>query len=838
MDNRLSSQIPTRTDVIWVAVGAALILLFIGPALLPGQALLPADLLFTDPVWQASTPDGFQKASNDLLVDQVYQFYPWRQFAQTELQQGRWPLWNPLNYAGTPLIANDQSAVFYPIHLLLAWLPPFAVPGWSALLRLWVAFGGMFVLLRRWKRSPGAGFVGGISFALGCFMMPLLGHPHTNVGVSLPLMLLTADGTVTSKRPWPWVIGGSAVIGIQFLGGHAETSFFALMLWSIYGLVALFMQRGAWRERGVRIGLLALSFIIGCGVAAVQLLPFLELLPQSNYFLFRAEEAQRQPWLYTGFWRNAAMATTLFFPDFFGNPTRSGWWIGTGFGNYTNVLYMGIVPLFLAASALLSARKPGAGWRVRFFAIFGLTWLGIILRLPVLDLVRRLPLFDISAISLVVFSGALAILAGFGFDALFAPDAGNHGAARRMQRNLVVFGILGGGGMMAGYTVLRLFKGFFMDLGQVYVEKRIFGNPPHPFPLSYYLDQLDARYQQVVATFDPVRFFTYAPVLVALSAAFVLWLWNRARLSRTVAQVLIGLLIFVDLWIFGAGFNPVIPAHQLFPATPALTFLSQNPGPNRIVAVGAMLPANTGMPYGLSDARGYDVTIGRYSRLLDDLDRTPTGLLPSARNARFFDLTGVRFLLSEKLLSEDELSESGDLQLVFDGEIKVYERAVPVPRANLVTDFQLLKPAVDPLAQILDPAVAGGHSVLLEKMPPILVQATGGTDGWANILTYQPDSVTLTVETDQPALLVLSDAYYPGWRAFVDGVETEILRANYAFRAVVVPAGNTLIRFIYRPASFQIGGVITLISLGLLAVTGGWLWRTDSRRRQHLSDRI
>ncbi|PDV99812.1 hypothetical protein A9Q02_00955 [Candidatus Chloroploca asiatica] len=807
---------------MFALLGILLILVLMLPSLLPDNALLPADLLFDQSPWQAVAPTSFHTPGNNLLVDQVFQFYPWRLLAIDELHAGRWPLWNPLIYAGTPLVANDQSAVFYPINLLLAWMPPHMVSGWSALFRLWTAFGGMYILLRHWKQTPPASFVGGMSFALGAFTMPLLGHPHTNVGVWLPWMLLTADKVVFSAHPWRWVGWGAVVISVQFLGGHAETSFFSLMLWGIYSLAALIVSEHSLEGQISRFAMLAISFLIGSGIAAVQLIPFLELLPLTNYYLARSAATETHPWLYTGFWRNVAMAITLFLPDFFGNPTRSGWWIGTGFGNYTQVLYMGIAPLFLAGIAALEIRRTEVEWRVRFFTIFGLIWLGVLMRLPILDLLQHLPLFNIAAMSIVVFSASLAILAGYGFDAVFGLTTGNS-QIRTLRRALLIFGLLTGGGLLVFYAMLRLFKDFFLNLGRIYVEERVVSHPPHPFPLPYYLDQLETRYQQITANLDPLQVWLYAPVLVALTIAVLLWGWNKGKVSTISVQRLIGLLVFVDLWAFGAGFNPVIPATKVFPPTPALSFLNEamakDPNYSRILALSNLLPPNTLMPYNLPDARGYDVTIGRYTQILDALDREPLGVVWSERNDRFFDLVGVRYLLTTGAVEANT-----KMTLVYDGEIKVYERTTPLPRAYLVSSASVFNDDEALLNALLAEDVAAGQRVLLEEPPPFPLVTTRLTVGTAQIIDYQPDKVEIAVETSAPALLVLSDAYFPGWRALVDGVETPILRTNYAFRGVPVSAGVHNVIFIYNPISFKIGFLITISSLGVLVLLAATLF--------------
>jgi uncharacterized membrane protein YfhO len=83
----------------------------------------------------------------------------------------------------------------------------------------------------------------------------------------------------------------------------------------------------------------------------------------------------------------------------------------------------------------------------------------------------------------------------------------------------------------------------------------------------------------------------------------------------------------------------------------------------------------------------------------------------------------------------------------------------------------------------------------------------------ANIARYEDSSVSIHVTSNDDAVLVLADSYYPGWRAYVDGSEIDILRANYFFRAVRVPPGNHFIEFKYEPRSFELGLLISLWTL-------------------------
>ena len=104
-----------------------------------GEKLLPVDIAYTDPLYFCHAPGGFTKPHNILLYDQAYQFYPWRVYVSRVLRQGVLPLWDPYIYCGTPLMAKDQPALFYPLNIpSYAFSPPDAVL-LTALARLLIA---------------------------------------------------------------------------------------------------------------------------------------------------------------------------------------------------------------------------------------------------------------------------------------------------------------------------------------------------------------------------------------------------------------------------------------------------------------------------------------------------------------------------------------------------------------------------------------------------------------------------------------------------------------------------------------------------------------------------
>lgn len=177
-----------------------------------------------------------------------------------------------------------------------------------------------------------------------------------------------------------------------------------------------------------------------------------------------------------------------------------------------------------------------------------------------------------------------------------------------------------------------------------------------------------------------------------------------------------------------------------------------------------------------------------------------------------------------------------------DDQILVYENAQAMPRAFLVPEARLVPPETDVLAQMVDGPFDPRTTALIEAPPgslpllsadasgrraassagvPSQPQALPVKAGRASFVSYGESSVVIRTAADFDAVLVLTDTYYPGWVAEVDGRPTPILRTNYLFRGVSVPAGDHIVSFSFRPGSVMAGAAVSLATC--LAVLAAWL---------------
>jgi hypothetical protein len=234
----------------------------------------------------------------------------------------------------------------------------------------------------------------------------------------------------------------------------------------------------------------------------------------------------------------------------------------------------------------------------------------------------------------------------------------------------------------------------------------------------------------------------------------------------------------------------------------------------------------------LHDIWGIDVI--RVKRV-DDLYKAFTNT-PSILATHLIDLYGVKYITSVTPLEENKKFEliyarlehlQGKREdLLKENTIKLYKNRSPLPRAWLVKDYKVMD-SIAILSKMMSKEFRPDREVLLEEEPKWTNPPTPSfTQGGLNVgepLSGHPQKVqimsetnnrlALQVEVAEDSLLVLSDTYYPGWKAFMDGKKTKIYRANYTFRALPLSAGPHRAEFVYDPLGFKLGALFTILGI-------------------------
>ena len=769
-----------RLDLACAGLLALAPALLLHPALFLGRGLVPADGIFRFQPW--STP-GAAPPSNRLLSDQFAVFAPQREFFHARLWHGDFPLWNPHIDCGVPNLASMQGALLFPLNLLLAPLDPFRAAGLAAFAKLFGAAFSTWWLARRIGISRAGALLAGLVFSLCGFFVVWLGHPQTNVAMTLPLLLLLADAGVRGPGLRPW-IGLAAIVACAILGGHPPTLVHVLLLLGAFIAMRLARAGGQTAVRGAL--LFAAALLAGALLAAPQLLPFLEYWRESSAALSSATLARG------GFHLGPAAGAFFFLPFLDGSPTAGFEGLGaafgirtlTNFGEHTG--YVGILPLVLAALAV--ARRRDA--ETRFFATAVAVSLLIAFGAPPLPaLLQRLPVLNgMNHVRLLMVVGlGVALLAGRGLDTLAWRPVGRQG---RGAAWLLALGAASAAGFAALLVAAEPAGGTLAPAAQAFLARQL-GVLAIGLGVSAWATVGGA----------PLRPQALAALCVAVTT--------------------------VDLLRFAWGYNPAVPRDRYYPTTPGIERLVREPGPFRVLGAGTVLLPDTAAVYGLDDARGVDfMSVRRYEELVTGRagDFSFYGSAPEIPPV--LPLLNVRYLLTAVPI---DLPRER-FELVHTGDMAIYRDLAAVERALVVLDHEVVGGDAL-LARVRSGEFDPRRTVLLEREPgpaPAAGPSPANDSSAARILRDDPDEVVVEATAPRPGFLLLLDTDFPGWEASVDGRPERIWRADWAFRAVQVPAGRSTVRFVYRPRSWRAGLALGGLSLTLLGVG----WAIDAGRRR------
>lgn len=749
------------------------------------------------------------------VTDITWIHYPGHIFFAEEWLAGRIPLWDPYRNAGVPMLAEPQIGVLYPLRFLfLSPLPPPLEYSLFTLLHFSLAALFTFILARSLWLSRTAAVLAGLSFGLGGVLMAQVPNLNIMTGVVwLPLVLYAAIQVLRYRR-WFIAMLGGIPIALQIFAAHSQIVFYTLVTITGYGLYQIIIDfltgPGPARRNGryaLHTGLLlAVMMAAGLLLGAPQLLPSFELLGQTTRSGAQGADLLTENSLPPLAWIN------LVIPSALGNKV-TGFRIGDPFQE--DFIYAGFGPLLLAVLALTGLGQRGAGPKQRWSLFFGLLLgSGILMAMgdytPLYDyVIRYLPGFDLFRIParwLMVVNLAIAMLAGFGLEALLEGSVSH--------RRLVFF--------CSGCLLLGL------GLGLVWAFRENLLAWSQALDRKYITDLLeagftfDAVYQErlLLRWVQPLTIPALLTMSNALIALILLGLFISHRLTRATFSALLLLAVGADLILAGGvTINPVKPAgwwqslsggaryvmehldaqHRVFP-------LGVNSEEWSRTHLGTYYPPR----YRLHSAGGYasPLTLARYDTLLDE-----------AHPVQGLQVLAVRYLLTPGQMGADV---AATYPLVYrDEESYVYENPKALPRAFVVHQAVQAEDGAAALDYLRSLDLDLRQTVILEVEPgqPALSVSPGNSAGdQVSFLEETPQALSLKVNLDQAGYLVLLDTYYPGWLATLDGQPTPIYRANYLGRAVFVPAGEHIIQFRYRPFSFRLGLGLFLLVLGSLAI--------------------
>lgn len=785
-----------KNKKIWVAglIFSFSIILFFYKTFFLRLLPFPGDLLLSEYTpWKNASYNGYAPGaipSKAQYFDTLREFYPWRKLVKEEIENGRIPLWNPYNFSGTPLLANFQSAVFYPFNILSYTLP--LPTAWTMEIVLQPLLGGIFTILYATSigLSPIAAILVALLWNFSSFASVWLEFNSTwHAILWLPLLLYIVETSIQRKEVSLLSIGIMIFsIFSSITAGHPQDFINSFLFFSLYATLRLiFAPLQIKEKKDIAIFLLG-GTMCGFLLASIQLLPTIELYAISS----------RSPHEYAFIIDNLLIKPyqliMIAVQDFFGNPATRSYYLSDTYANRT--LSIGVSGLVLAIVGFIYSKKS---WHMVFFIFSAVTVLCLTVQNPISAIFYRLQIPILSTATptrmLFIFTLSLSVLAGYGIDAMLKKHLDNK--------------------VLLSVTACVIFFSF----GGLLVTSKIF------------------------PTFiNPLSFSTSLRALIFSSTFAVLAVMTLALPTKKLAQGMLIVIVFIELFYGFNKFNPFVPESTFFPTHPVFDYLLTKKIERYWGYGTAQIETNFATAYRVFSPDGTDplnlfwynqfVQSSRNGKLPIQFNHTNRSdalivggygkldLMQNTDRLRILDTLGVARILdrTENQSDQDTFPPSRfEQEKQFDGWTVMYNKN-KAARFFLTTNIATYSSKEEFERKFFDPKFRPDTTVLLEKNP-LQSSKPFTAPSSVSLVLYLPNTVTFESVTDTESILFLSDTYAPGWKAYIDGVPSQILRAQYAFRGVVVPKGNHTIVFSYEPFSFALGKWISLVTLfGVLAI--------------------
>jgi hypothetical protein len=721
-------------------------------------------------------------------------------------RRGIWlPIWLRTNYGGEPYLANTQHGAVYPGNLPFWFLPTATAFEVVVVAHFVLASVAMWAYCRICLRtSMWAGWLGAICFTLGASTLAhiTLGG-QVEVICLMPLTFFTGHMAL-ERRTLRWVVACAVSMGLGFLAGHVEEWLYIMVALALYGAAwILFRERGGILRRlgqavatlGGSVGLFVLLF-------GWQLFPSLLLSRQTyrNSPTFRQQYPLPKEW-----------ALNALLPDF--DHVLVG----------ENEAFVG-----LAATCLIGLAIAVRGWRDLWVRVFVLVSIGLGLLMAIgsqepvyrflYDHVSLLRGFRVPSRWLLLSAFGLCVGAALGLDQLLHAYVGRWRA--RLLHGVAGLAVLAVAALAAlavvdvvnnGRTTLVRW-GMVAAVGAaawlIAGVRRVPRAVPAVLLLAVTVVELahgrpSAEWRQKVP--DQV-YNDYGDNLAALSAQGGRYLSIAGRPAPDqLGEIPIPPDVPQDpvsLSYYRAGMATRIPA------TPDTNLAVQ--AETIVGRDGGFLPLRWYREFYYAAAGGGgDLASGAIS--------SP----PSKWNWDTLDFMAVKwFITSDKLpASERAVLQREGFRLDAQYGYTLRWKRETTTLARLVHQVDIVPDSAARVSRL-----ANRYPLLQRAMVETPVQvdpasATAAADD-VQASTQLDGTVDVRVRTDRRSLLILADAWYPGWRVTVDGQPAELLRADHAFRGVVVPAGEHQVRFTYVDRPLQFGaGLAGLTVLGLVLMS-------------------
>lgn len=726
-----------------------------------------------------------------------------RWYAAQVLKSGRFPLWEPKLMCGYPIFADYMTGIYHPISIgLFYFLPGIAALNYFIIFHYLLASISCYLFSRTLGVSKIGSFLSGLLYGFGGQMLVKNSQSTSLSAVAyLPLILLFIELGLEKKKT-VYIVLAALAICLSILGGNPQR---AIIIWlfslayTIFNFLEYFGANKRAFYKLVRI--LLLVILLPLGITAIQWIPLSEL----SKFSFRYSLPYEQI-VYASF--KPQYFITLIYPFFYGRPYECILPEKHHIFAEANI-YIGVITLFLVGFAF-------AEWQRKRLIKF-LSWSSIVATIiafgkytPVYKILYFLPVlktFRAPARWMIIPAFSLAILAGFGFDRL-----------EKNKRYLTLF-------------EQRCAKEILIIIGTILIIALL---------TVFSSGKTRALFLQAISGENFYSAHLLGQTLFLLLGALLINLYLWHRISKKIFQISVCLAIALDIFIFSSvlktDHNRAVEPEICLNAPATVRWLKKyDPSPyyrvygftNKLLEnyedipeMLALLRRFTGLYYGLSCFQCYGPSNTlRFFKYLGDLEMPEIDLNYKInlldKKAKILGLANVKYILSKEDLPEHSFT------LIANVGVKIYRNKYFLPRFFIVQKAKVFSEPEKILDFLHSSEFNPLEVVAIENFPKSILISLDSTNNKkisftstnVQLLKYTEEQIVLKTTLPSPAFLFLSDYFYPGWKVFVDKKLNKIYRANYLFKAVFLDKGEHIIEFIFRPASFILGAIISIISI-------------------------
>ncbi len=763
-------------------------------------------------------------------------------FVNEALKQGAYPLWNPYIFSGMPSYGSLSSAPLINIfdaiinYALIGIGKIIPITPFMRLLINYVFLGLLtYLLLTSLKANRFAALFSAIAvvFLPQLIAFTAFGHNTKFLSVVLIPLIFWSVNQLLKKQNLLFFSLTALVIGFQLLRAHVQVCYYTYLLIGIYFIyyaITKYKETKRFIEILKSAALLAGTLVVALLLSSVL---YISVYEYSHYSIRGGGATGGLDYDYASSWSFSPLETITFLvPSFFGFGGAT-YWGKMPFTDYP--LYMGVIVLFLAGLALI-IRKD------RYVIFFGIVALFSLIvsfgkHLPVLygPMFKLLPLFNkfrVPSMIHILLNISVVLMAGMGLSFLVSlRESGDKKLIRQkyqaVKKYFYAFGAIG---------ILIL---LFVTLGKGSILNWIANS-----------GKISPSAQQVayqMALKDTVVML----ILLGLCGFVVLYYINKELKSNLLGIAIIFLLI-IDLWLVDFKIidpKPSVDEQTFFSKTDVVEFLERQKQPFRIFPIRLNQPGekpdNWYMYFKLQNIYGYHAAkLKIYQQALEELQlphsyifkffkevmdakgqriiqpRTPEEIPANLLFAHqaFLNMLNVKYLVSSYPIPDTSC------KFIRQGSSLIYENKHALPRAYFVDEIKTLNSKDEIFNYMKSGQFNPARVAILEEIPEFTIKPDSSNQ--VELISYDIHKIKLKSSVKSPALMVLSEIYYPaGWNAYVDGELTKSYKTNYILRSIFLRPGDHEIEFIFDPSSFKIGLIISIIAFILLIITLGYSLR-------------